>query len=1083
MKRNLKKSLLPALLLGISMCAGAQQAPSALWLRHAAISPDSKTIALSFGGDIYTVSATGGLARQITSNAAFDSTPMWTRDSKSIVFSSYREGSKDIFITSAEGGRPVRVTDIPGSETPLAVLEDGTILFSASLGYSPSWGGFPGSPKLYSIKPGEGRETLVSSLTISDLCVNADGEVLYEDYKGYEDPLRKHHTSSVTRDIWLYRGQGGASFVKMEPSGSFTKLTSNPGEDRNPLFAPDGKSYYFLSERDSKTFNVYKASIDSPDSAPLQLTSHTKNPVRYLSVSDDGLLCYSYNGELYTLREGAAPVKLSITILSDNEQKASSKISVTSGATSMSPSKNGEEIAIVVRGDVFVTSEEFRTTRRITDTPEQERGVSFAPDGKSLYYASERGGNWSIYRTVLTDKKDKCFTYNTKMKEELFSPAGQTCQQPQVSPDGKYVAYLRDRTELVVQETKGGAPKSLLKGLTYSYSDGDLEFSWSPDSRFLLSTYQGEGGWNNADVALVEVSTGKVTNLTESGYSDSSFRWALGGKAMTFESDKNGYRSHGSWGAEGDVYLMFFDTKALSEWRRGKEGDHIEKMTSELSEKKQEKKDKKDSLEKAEPKKLELFLEGREDRIFRLTPSSARLGDHYLSPDGRKLYYITPLEKGRGLCELDLREGSVKVLRRDVGGRIIPSSDGKDIYLFTGNSISKISLAGGQPKNISFSGDFDYRPAAERQYIFSHIWKQVQEKFYDPDIHGIDWQYYHDNYAQFLPYINNNFDFQEMLSEMLGELNGSHTGARYRPISGVSPSYLGVVLDPDYSGDGLRIAEVLPGGPIYLADPGIKPGDVIQSIEGTKILAGQNWYPLLQGRSGKRTSVEVSTGGKTKEYLLTPISSESTLLYRRWVRQREKIVEELSGGKVGYVHVQGMNSPSFREVYSKALGKYRSAEALIVDTRHNGGGWLHDDLATFLSGKAYIDFKPRGQYIGTEPYNKWNKPSCVLVCEDNYSDASGFPYTYKTLGIGPVVGTCVPGTMTAVWWETLLDPTLVFGIPEVGSFALKEGRYLENLDLEPDILVFNTPEGELSGKDEQLEAAVREMLRAIESKK
>ena len=191
------------------------------------------------------------------------------------------------------------------------------------------------------------------------------------------------------------------------------------------------------------------------------------------------------------------------------------------------------------------------------------------------------------------------------------------------------------------------------------------------------------------------------------------------------------------------------------------------------------------------------------------------------------------------------------------------------------------------------------------------------------------------------------------------------------------------------------------------------------------------------------------------------------------------MVEKLSGGRVGYVHVAGMDSDSFREVYSKLLGKYRTAEAVIVDTRNNGGGWLHDDLATLLDGKAYIKFEPRGQYIGTEPYNKWTKPSCVLIGENNYSDACGFPYVYKTLGIGKLIGAPVPGTMTAVWWEQQIDPTIIFGIPQVGAIGLKEGRYLENLQIEPDILVYNDPASVLNGEDKQLEAAVKEMLKEI----
>ena len=223
-------------------------------------------------------------------------------------------------------------------------------------------------------------------------------------------------------------------------------------------------------------------------------------------------------------------------------------------------------------------------------------------------------------------------------------------------------------------------------------------------------------------------------------------------------------------------------------------------------------------------------------------------------------------------------------------------------------------------------------------------------------------------------------------------------------------------------------------------------------------------------------------GRKKVELIVSPATTDAPHLYKRWVRQREEMVRELSGGKVGYVHVQGMNSPSFRELYSKALGKYRGCEALIVDTRHNGGGWLHDDLVTFLGGKEYCLFTPRGQYIGHEPFNKWTKPSCVLIGEDNYSDACGFPYAYRSLGLGKLVGAPVPGTMTAVWWENQVNATIIFGIPQVGNWGVKDGRYIENFQIEPDILVYNTPEDVLSGKDRQLEAAVAEMLKEIEKK-
>ena len=1076
----MKKSLLTLsafLMLAASM--SAQDSP--LWLRRNAISPDGKEIAFTYKGDIYIVESEGGRARQITTNSAYDSNPFWTEDGESIIFSSYREGSKDIYRVSAKGGVPTRLTSHTGNETPVAVMPDGSVIFSAAIQQDVNYGDFPGGSQLYQIGPDGGRPEHVTSLQIGSLSVRTDKGVLYEDYKGYEDPWRKHHTSSVTRDIWMYvPSEDSSDKLSINADGTFTKLTSFNGEDRNPVLHGDNTLYY-LSEQDG-TSNVYKIESLADKTAPKQITFYKGNPVRHLTVSRDGVLCYSYDGELYTLKPGSEPAKVKIEILTDQIEKNVVERTMTSGATDMAVSPNGKEVALVLRGDVFVTSVDHRTTKRITNTPQQERSVWFSKDGKTLYYAAERNGHWGIWETSLTDKDDKFFTYAVKMEEKLVTKPGETCFQPQVSPDGEKIAYLKDRTAIAVMDIKSGKEKIILdKNVNYSYSDGDQSFAWSPDSRYILCNYQADGGWNNENVALIDVENGDITDLTESGYSDGGFRWALGGKAMTWTSDKAGYRSHGSWGAEKDIYIMFFDGKRYTEFMRDKEDREIADM---LKTAREEKKEKKDSV-KAEKKTEELVidLENRKDRIVKLTRYSGRLGDHYLTQDGKKLYYMVRLEKGTDLCMLNLEDNSIKVVSKGVSGSIYPTADDKYMYLLSGSGISKISTANGSRENISFSGEFEYKPAGEREYIFDHVWKQVNEKFYVSDIHGIDWAYYRDTYRKFLPHINNNFDFQEMLSEMLGELNGSHTGARYQYRSGFNMGTLGAFYDNEYEGDGLKIKEIIKGGTLYVADPEIKEGDIITAINGVEIKAGSNWHELLRMKGGKKILISVKKGGKKPvDMYVEPAFTDQVNLYKRWVRQREEMVEKLSGGRIGYVHVEGMDSESFRTVFSDMLGKYRACEAIIVDTRHNGGGWLHDDLATLLDGKEYIRFEPRGQYIGTEPYNKWTKPSCVLIGEDNYSDACGFPYVYKTLGIGKLIGAPVPGTMTAVWWENQIDQSIVFGIPQVAALAVKEGRYLENMQIEPDILVYNDPASVLRGEDKQLEAAVAEMLKTIDNK-
>ena len=1063
-------------LLFMAAVSGAQDSP--LWLRKNAISPDGEQIAFTYKGNIYVVDTDGGHARQITTNPAYDTDPMWSPDGESIIFASYRNKSKDIYSVPAKGGAPTRLTSHPGNETPMTVLENGNIIFSANIQQDAQYGDFPGGTQVYMVGKEGGRPEMVCALQISNMSVRADGTVLYEDYKGYEDPLRKHHTSSVTRDIWMYQPSADKTGgFRIDENGTFKKVSTFNGEDRNPVFTADGDSYYYLCEQDG-TLNIY--SNGTTVNNPKQITFHKGNPVRYLSISDNGTLCYSYDGELYTIKDGGQPEKVAIQITTDQIEKDIEIQTLTSGATRMAISPEGKEVAITVRGDVFVTSIDYKTTQRITNTPEQERGLTFSKDGRTLYYAAERNGHWGIWKTSLTEKNDKMFTYAVKMEEEMVTRPGETCFQPQVSPDGKLLAYLKDRTAIAVMDLKSGKEKIVLdRMVNYSYTDGDQAYEWSPDSRYILCNYQANGGWNNEDIAVIDVESGEITDLTESGYTDGGFRWALKGKAMTWTSDKAGYRSHGSWGAEKDVYIMFFDGKAYADFLKDKEDREIYKM---MSDEKKPKKEKKDSakVEKKE-EKLVLDLDDRKDRIVKLTRFSGRLGDHYLTQDGKKLYYSVRLERSSDLCVLDLEDNSVKVLIKGLTGSFYPSSDDKYIFLHTGSGVSRISTASGKRESIAFSGEFEYKPAKEREYIFNHIWKQVSEKFYDPEIHGIDWKGYKETYAKFLPHIDNNFDFQEMLSELLGELNGSHTGARYSYRGGMTIGTLGAFYDNGYKGDGLKIKEIIKGGALYLQHPDIEAGDIVTAINGEEIKAGEDWSHMLRGKGGKKILITVKQKGKKeKDLMIEPGYTDYRQLYNRWVEQRAQMVKELSGGKVGYVHVEGMDSESFRRVYSDLLGKYRTCEAVIVDTRHNGGGWLHDDLATLLAGTGYIRFEPRGQYIGTEPYSKWTKPSCVLIGEDNYSDACGFPYVYKALGIGKLIGAPVPGTMTAVWWETQIDPSLVFGIPQVGAMGVKEGRYLENMQIEPDILVYNDPASVLRGEDKQLEAAVAEMMKTIQ---
>ena len=1049
------KKLITCLSFALAAVSVGYAAVTPLWMRDARISPDGSEIVFCYKGDIYKVSAQGGTAVQLTTQASYEANPVWSPDGEQIAFASDRNGNFDLFIMSADGGAARRLTYHSASEIPSTFTPDGKyVLFSASIQDPATSALFPTSAmtELYRVPVEGGNTEQVLGTPAEWVCFDKAGSnFLYQDRKGFEDEWRKHHTSSIARDIWLYDTQ----------TGEHTNLTNRDGEDRNPVYAPDGKSVYFLSERNGGSFNVYSFPLNAPQQVK-PVTTFRTHPVRFLSVSDKGTLCYAYDGELYTQLPNSRPQKVKVELVRDDDKDIAS-FRFSQGATSACVSPDGKQVAFIVRGDVFVTSTDYPTTKQITNTPAGESGLSFAPDNRTLVYASERTGNWQLYMAKITRKEDPNFPNATLIEEEVLLPSKTVERRyPQYSPDGKEIAFIEDRNRLMVLNLETKKVRQVTDGSTWYNTGGGFDYEWSPDGKWFTLEFIGNRHDPYSDIGIVSAQGGAITNLTNSGYMSGSPRWVLDGNAVLFQTERYGMRAHASWGSQQDVMLVFLNQDAYDRYRLSKEDFELlkefekeQKKAKEKDEKKKNEKKKdagkdkkkdgdkdgdngKSDKDKESKKEIVVELKGIEDRIVRLTPNSSDLGSAIVSKDGENLYYFSAFEGGYDLWKMNLREKETKRLHKLNTGWVSLSMD-KDgnIFLLGSRNMQKMDAKSDALKPISYQAEMKMDLAAEREAMFDHVYKQQQKRFYNLNMHGVNWDEMSAAYRKFLPHIDNNYDFAELLSEWLGELNVSHTGGRYFANGkGDVTSNLGLLFDWEYRGKGMRIAEVIEKGPFDHSRTKVKEGCIIEKINGQEISQENDITVLLNNKAGKKTLISLYDPQSKErwEEVVMPISGGrlNGLLYNRWVKQRAAEVEKWSNGRLGYVHIQSMGDGSFRTVYSDILGKYNNCEGIVIDTRFNGGGRLHEDIEILFSGQKYFTQVVRGREACDMPSRRWNKPSIMLQCEANYSNAHGTPWVYKYRNIGKLVGMPVPGTMTSVSWETLQDPSLVFGIPIVG---------------------------------------------------
>lgn len=1011
----MKRLIISLLILCFGKYLFAQDSPR--WLRYPSLSPDGKTIAFTYKGDLYKVAATGGIAVRLTRNSGEEWMPVWSHNGRSIAFASDRYGNADIFLTDASGGNEKQLTFHSADEYPYDFSEDDQqVIFGSVRMDATDNRQFPSDaqPELYRVPVNGTRVTQLLPVPAEDAKISTQ-YIVYHDKKNRENQWRKHQVSAAARDIWLYNRQ----------SNTYKQLTDFAGEDRSPVFTNNGKAICYLSE-ESGSFNVYRLWLDR-SGKPEQLTTFKNHPVRFLSAAGNGLLCFGFNGDIYLQTPGTAPKKVSIQINSQATENTT-VVPVADHIKYGVVSPSGKEFAFVFRGDVFAADMAHGAIRQLTHTPGEEADLSFSPDGTQLLYASETSHGWQLCTMDLQHEKETVLLAND-----------QENYQPLYAPDGKEVAYMENRVTLKVYNIASGKSRRIAS--LFSRKDHDQYFRWSPDGKYLLVQYN-QPGAGNQEIGLVPADgLGSLQNITQSGFNDEGAQWAMNGKMMIWKSDRNGLRGFSnSSSRQQDVYALPFSGAGFKE----------------------------------------------AEKITKLTPSSAMLEDMLLSKEGNKLYYLVKAGAAYQLWITDIpaKTSTMPLSVKAEDASLQWDAAQQQLFLLADARLLQLDTTGKTRHSITINGTMKVDLAAERQAMFSHIWRRTKEAFYTAGYHGADWEAYGRNYEAFLPHIANNFELAEMISEMLGELNVSHSGATGSNIvkDKEETASLGICYDVSYNGAGVKITEILPGGPLDQEVFGLQPGMLIIAINGEQITANKDLSQYLNHKAGKNIRLTINDGRQQRDIAVTPVSpdAESDLLYKRWVKRNRDEVARISNGQLGYVHLYRMNDAAYRNAYSEIMGRYAGCKGIVVDTRFNRGGDLASDLGMMLSGTEVRKNTTDSQVESIEPGFRWTKPSVVIANEANYSDGSCFAFDYQYLHMGKLVGMPVPGSCTFMTGETLPDGNLHWSVPSLGVKS-KEGYYLENHQTEPDIRVNNLPGEITKGKDQQLEAAIRQLMKEIAS--
>jgi tricorn protease len=1056
----------------VLLASSALPAIEAALPRHPAPSPDGSEIAFAWQGDLWLVAADGGAARRLTAHPAVERFPTWSHDGRLIAFASNRHGNDDVFVMPTDGSAPpTRLTFASTADEPCDFSPDGlAVLFSSNRAEGVKWGS-----QLWTVPVTGGTPALAQDAFGEAAVYSPGGEALVF-VRGQTKWTRRGYRGPASRDLWL-----------RDADGNYDRLTGFDGDDDRPSWVGDS-GIAFLSSRGGRK-NVHQ--LDLATEEAIQMTFHDGSAVRYPRAAAGGsIIAYEFEDGIWTVSAtGGAPERLSIDVPADHLRNPVERHSSSDGADELAVSPDGKLAAFIVHGDIFVTAItskedlEIATppTAQVSATPERERDLRWTPDGTALIYASARGGDTDIYRARRVSEDTpwpESFTFSeTRLTEAEAEEYG-----ARISPDGSRMAFIRGQGQLVVRPVDGGDETVLVDHWEAT------DFDWSPDGAWIAYSVPDEHF--NSEVWIVSAAGGAPYNLSRHPDDDVGPRWSPDGRRLVWTA-KRADETFDVWG----VWLRRTDDERRpADWLK-LWGDRDEEQE------KSEESDKDPDDEKSpELPVVTIDFDRLWERVHRITKLK---GDEFgarVSPDGKAVIFTAEHEGERDLYKVRWNGEGLERLTIDGAepSRYVFDRKGETILYLDGEGrIARVGLDGEAGDPIPFEARYVVDTRLERAAVFDEAWRALEHRFYDPAFHGVDWPAQREKYRPWALAASTKADFADVVNLMLGELNASHMGY-YPPgtrgraaTGGDNTGWIGVSFDPTAGGPGVLIREVLPDSPATRTDVALEPGERLLAVNGTALDQGTNVFSLLVDTVDQRTPIRVrGIDGRERSAVVTPVDfwAQRQLRYQEWVRERRRLTDRWSEGRLGYIHIQGMSTPSFEEfehmLYAAADGK----EGLLIDVRSNGGGWTTDYLMAVLMVRRHAYTIPRGADPAIRAYPQdrlplaaWTRPAATLCNEDSYSNAEIFSHAFKTLERGPLVGSPTFGAVISTGGTTTLDGALV-RLPGRGWYVAGTGLNMENNGAVPDVLVWQPPLEDRSPTDDtQLRRAVEVLLESIGS--